>query len=297
MILSPCSLLLTAVVAVAGSTMGQLPPREPRPPDTPMPLAGRTVVLSVDDGYHTVFTNIYPLLKRHGMTMTLGVICDYLRDGNPSYRPSGGFLRRSEIQELVDSCHIEVASHSLSHPFLTRLDSTAAWREILESRVLLESLFGGEVLTFVYPYGDMNSRVARMVQTAGYRMGRAVRSGRFDLASDPWRLPIVELRREIDPASIRQAILSQEVTVLLLHQIVERPRVFTEWALDDFAELLDWLDRGGARVTTLRQLYYDWWNNRMNRFMDEVAVAFADDRKQLLFKDVDVDATEAPHPR
>ena len=134
-------ILLFASGTPAGSTLGRLPPPgrtdhyrgraalSSGPEALPAPLAGTTVVLSVDDGYHTVFTNIYPLLKRHEMTMTLGIIGDYLRGGSPSYRPAGGFLRRSEIQEMLDSCAIEIASHSLSHPFLTRLDSAAAWKE------------------------------------------------------------------------------------------------------------------------------------------------------------------------
>ncbi|HDR00058.1 MAG TPA: polysaccharide deacetylase family protein, partial [candidate division WOR-3 bacterium] len=263
----------------------------------PLPLAGHTVVLSVDDGYHSVFTNIYPLLKRHRMTMTLGVICDYLRGGSPSYGSGAGFVRRSEVREMVDSCGIEIASHSLSHPFLTRLDSAAAWREIHDSKVILESLFGEEVLTFVYPYGDLNARTVRMVQAAGYRMGRAVREGRFDLETDPWRVPTVELRLETSLETIKRQVLARPVTILLLHQVVRNPRVFTEWPLDDFAELLEWLDSGGARVTTLRRLHREWRQERLGPVLAEIAAAFPDDRKRLSFQDVNINATQAPHAR
>ena len=86
-------------------------------PDDTLDLSNHTVVLSIDDAYHSVFTNIYPLLKRYGMTMTLGVITDYVRGGKPDYKPSAGFMKRSEIRELIDSLDIEVASHSISHPF------------------------------------------------------------------------------------------------------------------------------------------------------------------------------------
>lgn len=296
-------LLASGAVTPAGSTLGRLPPPTAAGPaasgpsaDT-LPLAGHTVVLSVDDGYHTVFTNIYPLLKQYRMPMTLALIGDYLRGGSPSYQPAGGFLRRSEVREMLDSCDIEIASHSLSHPFLTRLDSVSAWKEIHDSKLLLESLFGVEVVSFVYPYGDLDNRVVRMVKAAGYRMGRAVRSGRFDLAGDPWRLPTVELREGTGLETIKRAIRDRSVTVLLLHQVVQRPRVFTEWPLEDFAELLHWLDSGGARVTTLSRLYHEWWHERMGLIVEQAAVAFPDERKKLLFQEVNVDATQAPHPR
>jgi hypothetical protein len=89
----------------------------------------------------------------------------------------------------------------------------------------------------------------------------------------------------------------RKTTILLAHQVVEEPTVFTQWSLSDFAELMDWLDRGNARVITLSELFREWWVEKLVRFMEEVAAAYPDRRKQLLFQHVDVDATQAAHPR
>lgn len=278
-----------------GLTPADLPDSVPAPAET-LDLSEHSVVFSVDDGYHSVFTAVYPLLKRHGMTMTLGVIGDYVQDGAPSYEPTSRFMRRSEIQELVDSLGIEIASHSLSHPFLTRLDSAAAWQEINDSRVLLESLFDVNVVTLAYPYGDMNRRVREMTRAAGYRMGRAVRPGLPNFWVDPYRLPTVELRTDVRLDSLEQLIADRSVTIILVHQVVEEPVAYTQWSLDDFQDLVDWLDQTGVRVTTLAALYQEWWYRKMGRFMEQVAAAYPNDRKRLLFEDVDIDATKAPHP-
>ena len=32
-------------------------------------LSDHTVVLSVDDGYHSVYENVYPLIRQYGMTI------------------------------------------------------------------------------------------------------------------------------------------------------------------------------------------------------------------------------------
>lgn len=259
-------------------------------------LSDRTVVFSIDDGYHSIFADAYPLFKQHGMPFTLGVITDYVRSGEPTYGPSGGFMKRSEIQELIDSLDIEVASHSMSHPYLTRVDSATARMEIQGSKAILESLFGREVITFVYPYGDMNAGVRRMVERAGYRIGRAARPGTPNFWVDPYRVPMYELRMETRLADVMNHIHRRKTTVLLVHQVVTEPRVFTEWSLADFSELLAWLDRGNARVVTLSALFREWWVEKLVRFMEEVAAAYPDGRKQLLFEDVDVDATKAAHP-
>jgi len=268
----------------------------PGPYDT-LDLSEHTVVFSVDDGYQTVFSYIYPLLKQHGMTITLAPIVNYLGEGKPSYQPGAGFLNIAEIREMRDSCAIEIASHSLSHPFLTRLDSAEAWAEISRSKAVLESIFHTEVITFVYPYGDANARIRRFTRLAGYKLGRAVRPGDVNLWVEPFRVPIFELRQETRLADVKHRVARHQTTILLLHQIVPQPTVFTQWNLADFADLLDWMESTGVRVATLEDLYREWWYERLGRFMEQVRATYGNERKSLLFEDVDVDATGAAHSR
>ncbi len=280
--------------------LAQVPDSAPRPADPgidSLDLSGHTVVLSIDDGYHSVFSDVYPLLKQHDYPMTLAVITDYLGTGQPSYGRSNRFMNRAEIQEMIDSCHIEVASHSRSHAFLTKLDSARAWSEIAGSKVILESLFGQDVYTFVYPYGDVDTRMRRLTRLAGYKLGRAVRPGEPNFWTEPYRLPTYELRREVQLADAQRRISSRRTTILLLHQVADTPVAFTEWSKSDFARLLDWLDRTNVRVTTLSGLYREWWLKKLAQYMDEVARAFPDRRKQLLFENVNIDITGTSHPR
>ncbi len=222
------------------------------------------------------------------MPITLGVICNYIRKGEPPNKPRAEFMNRAEIQELIDSCNIEIASHSLSHPFLTRIDSTEAWREISRSKSILESLFNIRVITFIYPYGDMNAEIRQMVKSAGYKLGRAVRPGNPDLSVKPYRLPTIELRRETKLAVLKQRIAKRDITILLLHQIVPEPTVFTQWNLADFTELMDWMHHTNIRVITLSELYQEW---------KRMAVVYPTSGKKMLFKDININATQALYPR
>jgi peptidoglycan/xylan/chitin deacetylase (PgdA/CDA1 family) len=262
-------------------------------PDT-LDLSSHTVVFSADDGYHSVFENVYPLLRQYGMTMTLAVIGGCVAEGQPSYRTQDRFMNRAEIRELIDSCRIEIASHTMSHAWLSRLDSVRAWHEVAYSRTFLESLFGTEVITFVYPYGDMNARARRMVRRAGYRLARAVRPGTPNFWVDPYRIPETELRIETPLSAVQNRVRNHDVTVLLLHRIVRQPQVFTEWSLADFSALLDWLHARRVRTTTLSGLYRQWWQERLGRILLE---QLEQTRKPArLFEDVHVDATRTPHP-
>jgi peptidoglycan/xylan/chitin deacetylase (PgdA/CDA1 family) len=258
-------------------------------------LSSHTVVLSVDDGYHSVYQNVYPLLKRYHMTITLALITGCITEGKPSYRPADRFLNEREIREMMDSCGIEIASHTLTHAWLTRLDTASAWREIRNSKVRLESLFGTEVVTFVYPYGDMNGRVREMVRRAGYKLGRAVRGGTPNLWVEPYEIPEVELRIEARLPGIIHYIRRHETTVILLHRIVPSPKVFTEWSLSDFAALLDWMHARRVRVVTLAELYREWWREKLNRALLQATAGSGPTSR--LFEDVDIDATRTPHSR
>jgi len=257
-------------------------------------LSDRTVVLSVDDGYHSVYENVYPLLKRYRMTMTLALIVGCIGEGKPSYSPSDRFLNEQEVREMMDSSGIEIASHTLTHPWLSQLETEHAWHEIADSKVQLESLFGTEVITFVYPYGDMNGRIRNLVRRAGYKLARKVGPGTPNLWVEPYRIPEVELRIETRLPEIIGHVRRNRTTVILLHRIVPTPRVFTEWSVDDFGALLEWMHRRQVRVITLAGLYREWWREKLNRALVE-AVGRSDPTR--LFEDVDVDATRTPHSR
>ncbi len=260
-------------------------------------LSSRIVILSADDAHRSIYTQVYPLLKRYRMTLTLGVIVDYVTGSAGSYGRPTQFMTRAEIQEMIDSCGIEIASHSLSHAWLSRLDSAEAWREIYESRLRLESLFGGPILTFVYPYGDHNAQVRALVRQAGYRMARAVRPGRPNIWTDPYRLPQIELRRQTNLADIQRHIVRNDVSIILLHRIVQQPVAFTEWSKEDFAALLKWLAQHRIQTTTMSDWYRNLWRQRIEEALNQQALANAKLSPWTLFQDVDVDAARTLQPR
>jgi peptidoglycan/xylan/chitin deacetylase (PgdA/CDA1 family) len=80
-------------------------------------------------------------------------------------------LTLSELLTLA-AAGMEIGSHTLSHPMLSRASQQTAFEEISESRCLLEEVIQKPVWAFAYPFGDPDSVTAReidMAQSAGYR--------------------------------------------------------------------------------------------------------------------------------
>ena len=71
----------------------------------------------------------------------------------------------------------EVGSHTRTHPRLTNLDDSAVRDELAESRHEIATHLSTPCETVAYPYGDVDERVARVAQSAGYLAGAALTSG------------------------------------------------------------------------------------------------------------------------
>ena len=80
--------------------------------------------------------------------------------------------------------------HSANGPNSSRLSASETIRPSAESvpRRLIERRLGVSVRAFCYPNGDVDDRVVRAVQLAGYRSAVSVEPGVNEPACDPYRL-------------------------------------------------------------------------------------------------------------
>jgi peptidoglycan/xylan/chitin deacetylase (PgdA/CDA1 family) len=177
-------------------------------------------------------------------------------------------MRKEDIQELVDSLNIEIASHSVNHPDLTKLNDQQVKYELSTSKKTLDSLFNQETITFVYPYGAANRRIVELTKSAGYKLGRSIRWGEPNLWVDRYLIGIKEVRSSTSIVEIVRHISFHKVTVLLFHRLAAQPTVFTEFSKDQFANLIELLASDEEiRFVTLKDLYQQWWQDIMRKYL------------------------------
>ena len=73
-----------------------------------------------------------------------------------------------EVMHLDRSGLIEIGSHSASHPWLSSLPPAEQFREVSESKSVLEKILGRSVIGFSYPNGDVSQDTVLAVKQAGY---------------------------------------------------------------------------------------------------------------------------------
>ena len=126
------------------------------------------VTTSFDDG-HTFDRRLVEAFNAWGIKGTFNLNSGKLqRTGKPAVEVPGSKrtnLDASEIAELYRG-H-EVAIHTVTHPWLDRLDASQIATEVLEDRKALEDLTGYPVRGMAYPFGNYNAEVIATLRGLG----------------------------------------------------------------------------------------------------------------------------------
>jgi peptidoglycan/xylan/chitin deacetylase (PgdA/CDA1 family) len=133
----------------------------------------RYAAVTFDDGLQSIVRNALPELEKRRIPCTLFIITDALgQDAHWTSYDADGSTREcvmsAEELRRVSADSVTIGSHTLTHPMLTGVETEVAKREIVESRVKLETLLRRDVRLFSFPYGAFNDRLVEYCAFAGY---------------------------------------------------------------------------------------------------------------------------------
>jgi len=155
------------------------------------PLQPRRIVLTFDDGYVNVLRYALEPLSQTGFKAFQFLPANLLGRGNQWDVAVGeapeAIMGAGQVREWLAAGH-DIGSHTLDHPFLTKLSAAAAREQIVSSKKKLEDLFGMAIEHFCYPYGDWNYAVRDLVVAAGYRTACTTDAGVNLPADSPFEL-------------------------------------------------------------------------------------------------------------
>ena len=159
--------------------------------------AGRSIALTFDDGFANVFQHGLAPLARLGFRAIEFLVADLIGCCNEWEIQEGEarqpLMDETQIKEWLAAGH-EIGSHTLTHPFLTRLSLQQAGEETSASKKKLEDRFGRPVRHFCYPYGDWSPAVRDLVMAAGYETACTTEFGVNTGATPPFELKRIPAR-------------------------------------------------------------------------------------------------------
>ena len=141
--------------------------------------------ITYDDGVEQD-VRFVQLLNRYGIKGTFNLNSELMRTRFAWTHPNGMEVRRlgkDAVRHLYDG-H-EVASHTLTHPYMSRLSDEELMHQMGQDRQNLEWLFGREVKGFAVPFSFYSDRIAQAAEKCGFEYARMSEfSGSYAPCSD-----------------------------------------------------------------------------------------------------------------
>ncbi len=145
-------------------------------------IKDRSVSITIDDAYLSVYTKAWPILKKLNLPFTLFVSTDVI-DNNLS-----NYMSWDQIRELVDN-GVLIGSQTKSHPHLHRLSSKEILNEIEYSNKRFIKELGFKPKLFAYPYGEYDNKTIEIVQGSGFEAAFGQHSGVAHISTGIFQLP------------------------------------------------------------------------------------------------------------
>ncbi len=155
----------------------------PAPPE-------KSVIITVDDGHRTVYTDLFPLIKKHRLPVTLFIYPSAI--SNASYA-----MTWEQIREMLASGLVEVHSHTYWHPnFLKERKKLppAEYQKLLvsqlgKSRLTLEKRLGNTVEWLAWPFGLYDKELMAAAAKNGYSLALSIERRHASDSDDLHALP------------------------------------------------------------------------------------------------------------
>lgn len=160
----------------------------------------KNILITVDDATADLLEAM-PIFQDLQVPVLLAAPC-----GISMLTTSEGDTRRvlgsTELQALVATGLVTLASHGVSHASFTELDATALEQELQESRRFLEATNPTDSpLVLVYPRGKNNAAIQAATKKAGFVAAFGVQPGVWDASTHLYaipRYPIMQWMRATD---------------------------------------------------------------------------------------------------
>jgi peptidoglycan/xylan/chitin deacetylase (PgdA/CDA1 family) len=180
-----------------------------------------SLCLTFDDATFDFYHYVFPMLKQLNLRALLGVPVHYILDSTDIhaqerlsvpyslmmqegfYEERAPFCTWQELDEMVQSGYVEIASHSYLHCNLT-FNFVDLQREIVYSKEKIEKKLAQPVNSFIYPFGRMTFALHQFVTQHypyAFRIGSALNFGWGDGSKPLSRISADDLSINSNPLS------------------------------------------------------------------------------------------------
>ena len=128
--------------------------------------------ITYDDGI-TQDIRFVELLNKYGLKGTFNLNSELMRDGFEWTHETGLVVKRLSPKVVVDLYEgHEVASHTLTHPYMNELSEDEISHQMGQDKQNLEELFQREIFGFAVPFDYYSDLIAKCAEECGFTYAR-----------------------------------------------------------------------------------------------------------------------------
>ena len=151
-------------------------------------LPQKSVLITMDDGYRSVYNIAYPILNKYGFKATLFIYTSFVGVSKMA-------ITWDQLKEMRAN-GFAVGSHTIYHSDLTSpkenesdQDHIARIRKELNgSKKIIDQKLGQNTSFLAYPFGYYDQRSIQMAKAAGYKLAMSVKRGGNPFFANPLTL-------------------------------------------------------------------------------------------------------------
>jgi peptidoglycan/xylan/chitin deacetylase (PgdA/CDA1 family) len=153
-------------------------------------LPNKTIFITIDDAYKSVFTEAYPVLKKYGFPFSVFISTDFI-----SKNENSNFMTWKMIEDLSNN-NVEILNHTSSHKNLLDLSYNEIKETIIDAENLIKKKIGKRPAILSYPFGETSKNIEDVVSELKYKLAFSQHSSPIHLKENTLRLPRFAINEE-----------------------------------------------------------------------------------------------------
>lgn len=146
-------------------------------------LPAKTVGITIDDAYLSVYKEAYPRLREYDFPFTIFV------STGPIGPQSRSFASWDQINEMVESGLADLGNHLISHDSAVSLSDQELRSQINKAQTIIREKTGITPQMFSFPYGEYALKDVEIVSQTGFLAAFGQQSGAIGPGSNFMTLP------------------------------------------------------------------------------------------------------------
>jgi biofilm PGA synthesis lipoprotein PgaB len=256
------------------------------------PLPEKAVLMTFDDGYQSVYTNAYPLIKKYKIPVIIALVGSWMEAKNTvnfdgQMIPRDKFLSQTQIKEMVGSGLVEIGSHSyflhkgiqgnpqgnMQPAMITRqwlndkkgYEDEKSYRQritndLSENNRFLKAYTGQKPRVIVWPYGYYNKTSRTIAARLGMEIGLTLDDGSNTKLTPLWGLRRILIDKTMTLKELEQNIRSRNANLIDNDRTTKAAHIDLDYMYDpdpaqqerNLGDLLDRIKRLGVNTVYLQ---------------------------------------------